>query len=77
MLEADGYLRQAASNFQLAEAYLIDAEEQLRKLVERLENCSKLINAIPKDELLLWEQVDAIIQDSHPADNKELKPVSS
>jgi len=76
MLEADGYLRQAAFNFKLAEAHLVDAEEELHRLVERLENCSKLIKKIPIDELLLWEQVDTIMQDNQPAAAREPEPVN-
>lgn len=75
MLDTDGYLRQAAFGFQLAEAHLMDAEEQLRRLIDRLEDCSKLIKGIPRDELLLWEQVDAIVQGNQPGGAEELKPV--
>lgn len=67
MLGTDGYLRQAASNFRIAEAHLMDAEKELHKLVERLENCSKLMKNIPKSEVLLWEQIDTIIQANQPA----------
>ncbi len=77
MLGTDGYLRQAAHNFQIAEAHLMDAEKQLHQLVERLEYCSKLIKNIPGDELMLWEQVDTIIHDTQPADATGLKPVGS
>jgi hypothetical protein len=77
MLEADGYLRQAAFNFRLADAHLKDAEEQLRKLAERLEDCAKIIKKIPIDEALLWEQVDTIIQENQPVGAAEPEPVNS
>ena len=67
MLGTDGYLRLAASNFKIAEAHLVDAERELHKLVERLENCSKLMSNIPKDQILLWEQIDTIVQANQPA----------
>jgi len=38
VLKTDEYLRQAAYYFQLAEACLTEAEEQLHRLVDRLEN---------------------------------------
>ena len=67
MIETDGYLRQASSSLQLAEAQLKDAEEQLHICAEMLEGCAKLVHSIPGDELLLWEQVDTIIQSNQPA----------
>ena len=75
MLEADEYLLQAVSNFQLAEAHLKDTEEQLRRLVDRLEDCSEIIKRITKDEPLLREPVDTVIQDNQPVGIKELEPV--
>lgn len=67
MLGTNGYLRLAASNFKIAEAHLMDTEKELRKLVERLENCSKLMSKIPKGETLLWDQIDTIVQANRPA----------
>jgi hypothetical protein len=77
VLKTDEYLRQAAYGFQIAEAYLTEAEEQLHELVERLENSAELIKGIPKDELLLWEQVDTIIQENQLHGDGELEPVGS
>lgn len=77
MIETDGYLRQAAGSFQLAEARLKDAEEQLHRCVEILEDCAKMVHSIPSDELLLWEQVDTIINDNHPAVTQEMDTVHS
>lgn len=67
MLGTDGYLRMAASNFKIAEAHLMDTEKELRKLVARLENCSKLMGKTPGGEVLLWEQIDTIVQANQPA----------
>ncbi len=77
MLKTDEYLRQAAYNFQLAEAWLTEAEEQLHSLVGRLEECAELIKSIPKDEHILWEQVDTIVQENQLYDAKKLEPVGS
>jgi len=76
MVEADAYLKQAASSFKLAEAHLKDAEDELRRLVDSLEDCAEFIKKIPRDELLLWGQVDAVLQASQPAGAEEMEPVN-
>lgn len=76
-LDTDGYLRQAAGNFQVAGAHLRDAEEQLQKCVRMLEDCARMVRAIPEDELLLWGQVDDIIQANETAGKQEMEAVNS
>ena len=66
MLDTDGYLKLAASNFQRAETHLADTETHLRKLLERLENCSRLFGDVSKEKSPLWEQIDALVSDSQP-----------
>jgi len=77
VLKTDEYLRQAAYNFQLAEACLTEAEEQLHKLIDRLENCAARIKSIPGDEHILWEQADTIVQENRLYGTTELAPVGS
>jgi hypothetical protein len=77
MLETDDYLRLAASNFKVAEAKLKDTEDELLRLVEKLENSLELLRKIPQDELLLQEQLDTIVRESQPADISEPHLVSS
>jgi hypothetical protein len=72
MPEVGEYLRLAVSNSKTAEAYLKDAECSLHILAERLENCLELLKEIPRDELLLQEQLDAFDQKSQPVDDREL-----
>ena len=77
MLETDEYLRKAAYSFQIAEAYLTETEKQLHKLVERLEKSAELLKNIPKNEMLLWEQVDTIVQENQFYGDGEPEPVVS
>jgi hypothetical protein len=44
--------------------------------MERLDNCLELLKEIPRDELLLEEQLAAFDRDSQPVDVKELHLVS-
>ena len=66
MLDTDGYLRMAASNFKQAESYLEDTETQLLKLLDRLEKCSRHFESANQEKGLLWEQIDTLIGDSQP-----------
>ena len=66
MLDTDGYLRLAASNFKRAESYLEDTENQLLKLLDRLEKCSRRVGNTLEEKNLLWEQIDTLIGDSQP-----------
>lgn len=74
MPEVDEYLKLAASSFKTAEAQLGDAEDSLQTLVERLDNCLKLMKQIPRDETLSWEQPGAFEQDQ-PFNIKASPPV--
>ncbi|OGO44627.1 MAG: hypothetical protein A2137_06000 [Chloroflexi bacterium RBG_16_58_8] len=67
MLDTDGLFRLATSNFKQAEAHLEDAEDSLRKLQGKLEAGARLIREIPRDELLIWEQVGQIVQQGQNA----------
>ncbi len=77
MLKTGEYLRQAAYSFQIVGACLADAEEQLHKLVERLEKSAALLKGLPKDELILWEQVDTIVQGNRFYGDGKPEPVIS
>ena len=45
MAETDGILRNAAKNYNQAESRLEGAENELRKLMERLESCMVLMRS--------------------------------
>jgi hypothetical protein len=77
MLETEGYLRQAAGSFEIAGAYLEDAEEELRKCVRMLEECAKMMRGVPDDELLFWGQVDDILQADETAEEREVEAVNT
>ncbi|MFH1652038.1 MAG: hypothetical protein ABID87_08070 [Chloroflexota bacterium] len=46
MDEATGYLELAALNSEIAEAYLAEASAELASVLEKLEDCQKLISIL-------------------------------
>jgi predicted secreted protein len=47
MLEADGYFRQAITNFTLAGTNLSEAEDELNRILEKFKQCNQLIRQLP------------------------------
>ena len=76
MLEVDDYLKLAASNFEIAEAQLSDAEDSLHILVRNLESCLERLRKLRQDELLLSE-LDALLHNSQTDSARELYVVNS
>ena len=73
MLDTEEYLRHAAGSFQIAGVHLKEAEEQLHKCFGMLEESARMVREIPDDELLLWGQVDDIMQDNEAAGKREME----
>jgi hypothetical protein len=71
MLETEGYLKLAESNFRLAETHLKDTEQQLRDLRDRLRECIELVCRLPGGELLLHAHQDMPALVSQPARERE------
>jgi hypothetical protein len=53
MLEADGFLRKAVSNFELAGDNLNQAEGELHRVLEKLEKCNQVLRQLPAPEPVL------------------------
>jgi hypothetical protein len=47
MLEADGFLRQATKNFEIAGNKLSEAEGELHRVLDKLEECNQLVKQLP------------------------------
>ena len=77
MLDTEDYLKHAAGSFQIAGVHLEQAEEQLKECVRMLEDCARMVREIPEDELVLWGQVDDILQDSEAAEKQEMEAADS
>ena len=76
MIEVTDYLKVAASNFKTAERHLKDAEDSLRTLSEKLEDCLECMRQMKQDEVDSYIYPDAFICDSQPLEVRELHPVS-
>ena len=66
MLDTDGCLRMAASNFQQADLHLTNAERELNKVLKRITACVDLMKDPSNEEQPLLNQVDAIINTGQP-----------
>ena len=66
MLETDGVLKMAASNYQEAESHLEGAELELRQLMQKLESCLKLMRNVSGSESITPDQVEKPSLDELP-----------
>ena len=67
MLDTDGCLKMAVSNFQQGNLHLMNAERELNKILKRITVCAELMSNPPNEERPHWNQVDAIVNNSQPS----------
>jgi hypothetical protein len=77
MLETDGVLRMAASNYQQAESHLEGAELELRRLMQKLESCLTLMRNASGTEPVTRDEVEKLSQDEQPVSMDRMEMVGS